>query len=231
MHRAYSILIDLQPVADKRGLGLACNSAVNQKRAETVTKQRAIVNFNANSSIAEGLRPDLSLIDDEAVRALICTYLDGGESTSRKGLYYHSPFLIESYRTPADIEAGHSPFDIYIFLSLSQATDFQPKPNLSPVSTTSGGPTSHSLPGGHLLTLLHTRMCVTLTKCFRMCAARPCHTFQQELMCAAGGALNPPTWCPYDPNCAPAHYPPANRAMKTATTIDCPYCTNMRVVY
>jgi serine/threonine protein kinase len=45
--------------------------------------------------IAEGLRPDLNLIDDEAVRALICTYLDGGESTSRKGLYYHSPFLIE----------------------------------------------------------------------------------------------------------------------------------------
>ena len=45
--------------------------------------------------IAEGLRPDLSLIDDQAVRALICTYLDGGESTSCKGLYYHSPFLIE----------------------------------------------------------------------------------------------------------------------------------------
>jgi len=29
--------------------------------------------------IAEGLRPDLSVIDDEAVRALICTYLQAGE--------------------------------------------------------------------------------------------------------------------------------------------------------
>jgi hypothetical protein len=29
--------------------------------------------------IEEGLRPDLSVIDDEAIRALICTYLQAGE--------------------------------------------------------------------------------------------------------------------------------------------------------
>ena len=36
--------------------------------------------------IAEGLRPDLSVIDDEAVRAMICTYLQAGE-----------PHLVESH--------------------------------------------------------------------------------------------------------------------------------------
>ena len=33
-----------------------------------------------NFLIADGLRPDLSVIDDEAVRALICKYLQAGES-------------------------------------------------------------------------------------------------------------------------------------------------------
>ena len=51
MHHAYSVWINLQPVANERELGLMCNSAVNKKRAETVTKQRTIVNFNATSSI------------------------------------------------------------------------------------------------------------------------------------------------------------------------------------
>jgi serine/threonine protein kinase len=34
--------------------------------------------------IADGLRPDLSAIDDEAVRSLICTYLQAGESLAPK---------------------------------------------------------------------------------------------------------------------------------------------------
>ena len=33
--------------------------------------------------IADGLRPDLSAIDDEPVRALICTYLQAGESYNK----------------------------------------------------------------------------------------------------------------------------------------------------
>ncbi len=33
--------------------------------------------------IANGLRPDLSVIDDEAVRALICTYLQAGEPCAK----------------------------------------------------------------------------------------------------------------------------------------------------
>lgn len=36
--------------------------------------------------IAEGLRPDLSVIDDEAVRALICTYLQA-ERALRQSCY------------------------------------------------------------------------------------------------------------------------------------------------
>jgi serine/threonine protein kinase len=46
--------------------------------------------------IEEGLRPDLSQIDDEIVGALIRKYLDGGEGASCKGLllHYDSLFLI-----------------------------------------------------------------------------------------------------------------------------------------
>ena len=50
MHHSYSIWIDLQLVANEGEPELVCNGAVNEKRAETLTKQWTIVNFNANSS-------------------------------------------------------------------------------------------------------------------------------------------------------------------------------------
>jgi hypothetical protein len=124
-----------------------------------------------------------------------------------------------------------------IFLSLCQAhtTDFQPSESIHylPHIYDSNLRWTHiSFPSRWTLappSLLRTRMCVTVTKCYRTCTATPRHTFQQDLMCAAGEALNPATWCPPDPNYAPAHYPRANLATKMATIIDCPYCTNMRV--
>lgn len=45
--------------------------------------------------IEEGLRPDLSLIDDEVVRVLICKYLDGGEPHAKAPIKTHC-FLLHA---------------------------------------------------------------------------------------------------------------------------------------